>query len=373
MNLKSPSRHPVSDRLLSLDALRGFTMFWITGGSLLFNELAKLSDWGFLKALSDQLKHAQWQGFIFLDLIFPLFIFITGVAIPFALLAAGKKDVPKSILYKKIIQRTLVLVLLGLLYNGILSFDFKNFRFASVLAQIGIAYFFASVIALNFKKIKLLVIWVTSLLSGYGLIQLFIPVPGFGAGVLTPEGSINGYIDRLLMPGRLYGGSYDPEGWLCIISAIAIALMGVIAGLIISNKTITHIRKVLILSTTGLIMFILGAVINLWYPVIKNIWTSTFNLYAGGISFMILALFYLIIEGWKYNKWCFYFRIIGLNSITIYLGVKILDFKHTSAYLFSGLAGQLGDFGPVFQSIGYLAIIWLFLYFLYKNKIFLRV
>ncbi len=362
-----------SQRLYSLDILRGFDMFWITGGAVLFNNLAKLTDWKFLNSFSHQLTHVKWDGFRLWDLIFPLFMFIAGVAIPYALIQKRENGASKKSLYKKITKRLILLVLLGFVYNGFLRFNLENFRYASVLGQIGFAYFFASLIMINSKNLKTMIIWLFGILGGYAAIQLLIPVPGYGPGVLSPEGSINGYIDQLFLPGRLYGGSFDPEGILCIISATGISLMGAIAGTILRNDKIDQYRKVIILASTGIVLFVLGAILRTWYPIIKSAWTTTFNLYAGGISFFLLALVYLIADVWKYRKWGFYFKIIGLNSITIYLGTSIIDFRHTSNYIFGGLADKLGDFGPVLTACAYLAVIWFFLYYLYKKKIFLRV
>lgn len=372
MNTKEKS-NPASERLYSLDILRGFDMFWITGGAYLFVELANFTKWGFLEKFSHLLEHVEWAGFAPWDLIFPLFMFIAGVAIPYALIAKHEKGVPKSELYKKVTRRLIYLVVLGFVYNGFLRFEFDSMRYASVLGQIGFAYFFASLIVLNVKRFRSLIIWVAGILAGYAIIQLLIPVPGVGAGVLTPEGVINGYIDRMLLPGRLHGEIFDPEGILCIVSATGITLMGAIAGRILRNGDMGQYRKVIILAVTGLGLLLIGLILKNWYPVIKKAWTTTFNLYAGGISFMLLALFYLIADVWKYRKWGFYFKVIGMNSITIYLGVKVIDFRHTSDFIFGGLAQHLGSFGPVLAVVAYLAVVWLFLYYLYKKKIFLRV
>jgi len=362
-----------SQRLFSLDILRGFDMFWITGGAYLITNLAKLTDWGFLNSFANQLTHVKWDGFRLWDLVFPLFMFISGVAIPYALIQKRENGVSKGSLYKKITKRLILLILLGLVYNGFLRLNLENFRYASVLGQIGFAYFFASIIMINIRRLKTMIIWLIGILGAYAAIQLLIPVPGFGAGVLTPEGIINGYIDRLFLPGRLYGGTFDPEGILCIISATGITLMGAIAGTILRNNKIDQYRKVIILALTGLLLFLIGLIIRNWYPIIKSAWTTTFNLYAGGISFFLMAMFYLVADVWKYRKWGFYFKIIGLNSITIYLGANIIDFRHTSNYFLGGLADKLGDFGPVLSALAYLAVIWMFLYYLYKKKIFLRV
>lgn len=229
-----------NERLFSLDALRGFDMFWITGGGLLAILLTKDTSFNWL---ASQMHHVQWEGFHFYDLIFPLFMFIAGVAIPFAIISKLEKGAPKKELVKKVTKRMLILVVLGIIYNGALKNGFTNARYASVLGQIGLSYFFAALIVIYTKNFKARLYWIFGILVGYAAIQLAIPVPGHGAGVLTPEGCINGYIDRLLLPGRLHGGTFDPEGLLCIISATGITLMGSVAGHFLRKKKQTNGAK----------------------------------------------------------------------------------------------------------------------------------
>ncbi|MEA1875809.1 MAG: DUF5009 domain-containing protein, partial [Bacteroidota bacterium] len=353
-------------RLQSLDALRGFDMFWIIGGGAFFTALIDATGWGWLEGMSKQLHHVKWDGFRAWDLIFPLFMFIAGVAIPFAILSKLKKGHSKSSLVMKIIKRAVILVVLGFVYNGIFKLQFgePGFRFASVLGQIGLAYLFAGLIVIYTRNFKFRLIWLGGILLGYAVIQNFIPVPGFGAGVLTPEGSINSYIDQMLLPGRLHGKVFDPEGLLCIISAAGITLMGALAGEILRNKSWGEYKKVLYLAIAGVTGIVLALILQPFYPVIKAAWTTTFNLLAGGISFLLLALFYLVIDIWKIQKWAFFFRIIGLNSITIYLGMRIIDFYHTSQFFLGGIIDVSGDFGKVIYLGGVIMAEWLFLYFL---------
>ncbi|MCK5820311.1 MAG: DUF5009 domain-containing protein [Bacteroidales bacterium] len=362
-------------RLLSLDALRGFDMFWIIGGGAFFTALIDATGWGWLEGVSKQLHHVKWDGFRAWDLIFPLFMFIAGVAIPYAILSKLKKGQSKSSLVMKIIKRGVILVFLGFVYNGIFKLQFGDpgFRFASVLGQIGLAYLIAGLIVIYTRNFKFRLMWLAGMLLGIAILQLFIPVPGFGAGVLTPEGSINSYIDQMLLPGRLHGKVFDPEGLLCIVSAAGITLMGVLAGEILRNKSWGEYKKVLYLAIAGVTGIVLALILQPFYPVIKAAWTTTFNLLAGGISFLLLALFYLVIDIWKIQKWAFFFRVIGLNSITIYLGMRIIDFYHTSQFFLGGISEISGDYGRVIYLGGVILAEWLFLYFLYKKKIFLRV
>ena len=367
-----PTQAVPRERLISLDALRGFDMFWITGGGYLVSVLAKYTDAGWLKVLNDQMEHVEWAGFHFEDLIFPLFMFISGVAIPFALLSKLEKKTPKEELAKKAVKRGLTLVILGFVYNGVFSNGFENPRFPSVLGQIGLAYLFASLIVIYAKSFKQRLYWLGGILVGYGIIQLLIPVPGVGAGVLTPEGCINGYIDRAILPGRLHGGVFDPEGLLCIVSAIAITLMGTVAGNILRDKTTEDNQKVKTLLIIGASSVVAALLLSTFYPIIKKCWTSTFNLLTGGIGFILMACFYWIIDvkGWK--KWSFFFRIIGMNSIFIYL---LYDMVNVGSITKSVLGWTVlwGEFGMVVNVAGSIMIVWSLLYYMYKKNIFLRV
>jgi predicted acyltransferase len=363
-----------TERLKSLDILRGFDMFWITGGSALVAALAKATDWSVFVGIENQMHHVKWDGFHFYDIIFPLFMFIMGVAIPYSFIPRIEAGVAKKSLYRKVLKRFILLVVFGIFYNQASSPDWTNPRIASVLGQIGFAYLFAALIFINASNLRSIVIWITGILVVYGLVQNFMPVPGFGSGVLTADGSINAFLDQRITPGRLYGGTYDPEGVINNISAVGITLMGTLAGLILRSKVLAgKYKKFLILVGLGTGFLILAYILRGWYPVIKKIWTSTFNLHAGGISMLLLAGFYLVVDVWKYEKWGFYFRVIGMNSITIYLAYTFISFRGISENLLQGLSMHLGEAGDLIISLGTLAIIWTCLYLLYKNKIFLRV
>lgn len=368
-----PTTHEVPrERLISLDALRGFDMFWITGGGTLLTVLAQQSDAGWMKALGEQMEHVPWAGFHFEDLIFPLFMFISGIAIPFALLSKLERKVPRNKLANKAFKRAMILILLGWIYNGVFSNGFENPRFASVLGQIGIGYLFASLINIYSKSFKQILYWLAGILSGIAILQLLVPVPGFGAGVLTPEGCINGYIDRMLLPGRLYGGTFDPEGLLCIVSAISVTLMGSVAGHFLRDKKTNDSQKLKTLSLSGVSVIALALLLSTFYPIIKACWTVPFNLLTAGIGSLLIALFYYIIDvkGWK--KWSFFFRVIGMNSIFIYLLYDLVDTGRTSKYLF-GWTVLWGDFGQIVSIIGSIMLVWSLLYYMYKKNIFIRV
>jgi len=361
-----------TERLQSLDVLRGFTMFWIIGGGTLIHTLENETGWLVLSWFSNQLTHVKWNGFHFYDMIFPLFMFVSGVAMPFSFGKKLAQGLSRKTILAKAGKRALILILLGIIYNNKISFDFVNMRYASVLGQIGVAYFIAASIYL-YANLRGQIIWTLSILLGFWALMALVPVPGFGAGVLTPEGNFSGYIDRLLLPGTTYREHYDPQGILLMISAATITLMGAVTGTLIINEKQSKIRKILTMITLGTLLIGLSLVWNIWYPINKEIWSSSFNLLTIGMSLIFMAVFYFIIDVKVYAKWAFPFILIGLNPITIYMAHRMVDFKYTSEYLLTGIMNISGDFSTVFLTLGVLGLQLLLLYFLYKRKIFLRV
>ena len=383
-NIQTPEN---KSRLHSLDALRGFDMFWIIGGGTLIEVLARLFPSGWLQSLAAQMEHVPWIGFHFEDLIFPLFMFISGVTIPIAILSKLEKGASKREMVFKIARRMLILIILGVIYNGTLRNGFSNARYVSVLAQIGVSYFIASMILIYTNSVKTRLYWLIGILVGYAAVQLLIPLPGIGAGVLTPEGCVNGYIDRIFLPGRLayghdgmvpsYGnGFYDALGILSVLSASGVTLMGYFAGRILLLKDLDPKNKVARLGIIGIGLVIFALCISPFYPIIKNCWTTTYNLLTGGISFILMALFYLIIDVWKYKKWTFFFRVIGMNSIFIYLVVvgNLVNINSTTISLLGWIAKPLSENGgQLVLTLGNITLAWLLLYFMYRKNIFIKV
>jgi predicted acyltransferase len=360
-------------RLLSLDALRGFDMLMIIGFAEFMRTMADASQCTWLKLAAGQLEHVQWQGFHCYDLIFPLFLFIVGVAIPFSLYSKSQQDISRKQVFFRVFRRMILLVLLGILYNGALKFSgFHDTRFASVLGHIGIGYFFASLIVLNFS-FRNQVLWFLGILLGYWALLMLVPVPGFGAGVLTPEGCLPAYIDRLLLPSRLHGGIYDPEGIMSAISGISTALAGAFAGQLLRKENITQIKKAGGLFIAGITFILIALVWSKFLPFIKNIWSGSFVMLTAGMSSLLLGTFYFIIDVLEWKKWAFVFTVIGMNSITIYIGSKLIDFKYTADFIFGGTIKSLPElYQKPFLYLAILILEWLLLYALYRKKIFLR-
>ncbi|GGN07101.1 DUF5009 domain-containing protein [Dyadobacter beijingensis] len=374
-----------SPRLVSLDALRGFDMFWIIGGEHLIHALAELTGWPVMVWLSAQMHHTVWNGCTFYDMIFPLFLFISGVSLPYSLskkielssvdYAYQLPKVVKRKILKTNLRRMLILVFLGMVVNGLFKFNaYENTRFASVLGRIGIAWFFAGLIHLHFSLRNQLV-WFVVILIGYWLAMTLIPVPGFGAGNLTMEGSLESYTDRLLLPGRLHSKVHDPEGILSTIPAVATGLLGIFTGVFVRSKTFEPQKSVYFMLIAALALIVAGLVWDGFFPINKRLWTSSFVLFVGGWSLAFFAIFYLIIDvtGWK--RWTFPFLLIGTNSILIYLAVEgMIGFDHTAQFLFGGLVRLAPDrFEELLKIMSIILVELSALYFLYKNKIFLKV
>lgn len=364
-----------SDRLKSLDALRGFDMFWIMGAEEVFILLGALTGWPVLEWLAGQMTHVEWHGFQAYDMIFPLFLFIAGVSFPFSVSKRLAVKGGKQALYRHIFKRGLILVLLGLIYNNGIIFNIEAMRFPSVLGRIGLAWMFAALIFMKTKNWKSRMVWFWGLLIFYWLLFLIFKAPDFGdPDRYSMQENISSYIDRTLLPGRLCCYEFgDNEGILPTIAAVSTGLLGMLVGELLKN-TYKPMKKVLYMAIGGVILIIIGQIWNLVFPINKNLWSSSFVCYVGGISIILMTIFYLIIDVWKYQKWAFFFVVIGMNPITIYLANRIIGFGRATDFLFGGIAELLPEaWSPLIIAIGYVIVGWLFLYLLYKKKIFLKV
>ncbi len=369
---------PKSDRLLSLDALRGFDLFWIVGGHGILLALFKLTEWGWLGAIDAQLKHVEWNGFQAYDLIFPLFLFMAGVSTPYSLTRRLTEGARGEVI-RKVIQRGLILVLLGIIYNNGLQWKgLENMRFGSVLGRIGLAGMFAQLIfVFSFESPKRLWYWLAGVLLGYWAIMSFGHAPGFAPGDLTMEGNFASYVDRLLLPGKLHKGVHDPEGLLAVLPAIGNALLGILAGLWLRRSTeeVSGDRKAAGLAVAGLALLAVGGLWSFVFPLNKNLWTSSFVLWTCGWASLLLGLFYWTIDvrGWARGFGAF-FAVIGMNSVLIYMSAKFIHFDFPAQALSGGVARA---FPPAVASLimvtGIFAVKWALFWFLKRQKVFLKV
>lgn len=367
-----------SERLRSLDVLRGFDMFWIIGGKALILALASVLSVDLSEWLGHRMHHPEWDGFEPYDLIFPLFLFIAGVSTIYSIDNRLAKGDSRASLHRHFVQRGLILVLLGVFYNGLLSRDLASadgwgqMRYASVLGRIGLAYMFAALIASN-TQWRAQLIWVVGLLVSYWAALRFYPVPGYGAWDLDPGHTLTDYIDRHLVPGKLYKGDRDPEGLFAVIPAIATALLGCLTGQLLKRNDIDGLKKTRFMAIGGVVCLGLAWLWNMEFPINKNLWSSSFVLNCAGWSLLLLSLFYLVIDVWQFRRGTLFFTVIGSNSILIYMAPSFLDFDYTNESLFGGILSLAGDFKTLLLAVTLLSLKWGLLYYLFRKKIFLKV
>lgn len=370
---KAEKKAPVK-RLRSLDALRGFDMFWIVGGSALISALAKYTQLGWLERMAAEFHHAKWVGFTFYDLIFPLFLFLAGVALPYSLGSKLEQGASKLKLTFKVLKRVALLVLLGIVYNGGLALrPLLETRVCSVLGFIGLAYGVAALVFI-YSKPKFHFAWVVGLLLGYWISLQLFAAPLYEAGTYTAEGNLAGYVDRNLLPWKVHAVHFDPEGVLGIISAAALPLAGAIVGQLLRADKPRDWQKVLVLLLAAPVLFGISTLWSSSMPFIKQMWTSSFVVHCMAWSVLLTAVFYLVIDVLGLWRWSYFFMIIGLNPITIYLGTRIVDVRHSSDFLFGGLAGKYEQ--PLQQVIlvaAYCLTWWVVLWYMHRRKIYLRV
>jgi predicted acyltransferase len=395
-----PEIRPATRRLMSLDALRGFDMFWIVGGEELVHALYKAVPNGLTRVVDQQMDHQPWVGVHFYDLIFPLFVFMVGVSIVFSL-TKTIEQVGKAAALKRIVVRSLVLYCFGLLVYGGISKGIDQVRWIGVLQRIALCYFFTSVLFCTFRT-RGLIVTCASLLLGYWALTSLVPIRDFNLEKthllslgLQPDSAethqrfqsittmVRGryddglnlpqQVDFQYLPGHKWDGAYDPEGILSTLPAIGTCLLGVFAGFLVRNTKFSDQQKVTYLAISGIAAVILGFVWGVEFPVIKKIWSSSYVLVAAGYASLFLAAFYQMIEIWQWRKWCIPFVWIGMNPITIYLAFHLLDFRDYAKLVVGGpVRGAFGDWGDMVMAVVVVAMSFGLVRFLYNRKIFLR-
>jgi predicted acyltransferase len=395
-----PQPETPTRRLLSLDALRGFDMFWIVGGEDVIHGLYKACPWALFGLFDQQMNHQDWAGVHFYDLIFPLFVFIVGVSLVFSLTKTLEKA-GRAAALKRILVRSLFIYLFGLMVYGGISKGLDHVRWLGVLQRIALCYFFTSLLFCFLRPRALLGVCV-GLLAGYWALATFIPIRDFNlekehlrAKGLDPDGAetraaflattnyVTGrfddglclpqQIDFLYLPGHRWDGAYDPEGLLSTLPAIATCLLGVFTGLWLRNNPAPDQKKVLGLLGAGVAAVLLGFLWGLQFPVIKKIWDSSYVLVAAGYSCIFLGVMYQVVEIWGCRTWAMPFVWIGMNPITIYLIFHLLKPEDLAKLLVGGpIHAGLGDFGDLLLALIVVAMMFALVRFLYQRKIFLR-
>ncbi len=358
------------DRLVSLDAFRGFTI----AGMILVNNP------GIWSAVYPPLRHAQWNGWTPTDLVFPFFLFIMGVSMNLSF--ARRQESSRTGTYLRILRRALIIFALGVFLNAFPDFDLGTLRIAGVLQRIAVVYLVASVIAINVRMRTEAVI-AGALLVIYWLLMRFIPVPGYGAGDLTPQGNLETYLDSWLLPGRLYREIWDPEGLLSTIPAIATGLLGHLTGFLIRSG-LDKIRIAGWMFVLGWFGMLAGWIWGIWFPINKNIWTSSYVLFTAGAALEFLGVCYWLIDVHGWRKWAHPAVVFGMNAILVYvlsgivgdlLGVVKVGGETLKdwlvQHLFASWAAPIN--ASLLFAIFYVAVWWLVMDLFYRRRIFIKI
>jgi predicted acyltransferase len=361
-----------TQRLVSLDALRGFDMFWIIGGEVIFHEWAKWKNWSILQHISNQLEHTDWAGLTAYDLIFPTFVFVVGAALVFSLskqIALGGR----AAAMRRLLVRGVVLYLIGIAYYGIITKNgHPQLRLMGVLQRIAIAYTFAGLLFCYLKPRNLAIV-AAAILIGYWALLSFVPVRGVGHASFEEGQNWTNWIDANYLTGYKWDGNHDPEGLLSNLPAIVTCILGIFAGIILRDARVSAVKKVGYLIVGGAACLAVGYLWGLQFPIIKKLWTSTFVLVAAGYASILLGLFYLIIDVWKIQFWARPFVWIGGNAITLYLLWRFFEFNRAASRLVGSGFQDSHSYGKFVIALIAAGTIILLARFLYKRQIFLRI
>jgi predicted acyltransferase len=361
-------------RLVSLDAFRGMTI----AGMILVNNPGS---WAHIYA---PLRHAEWHGWTPTDLIFPFFLFIVGVAIPFSFGRRLSRGDNRRDLLLHILRRSLILFGLGLFMAAFPRFHLGNLRIMGVLQRIGLVYLVAAP-AFLFLGRRGRGWMVAGLLLGYWALLTLVPVPGFGPGDLSPEGNLGAYMDRMILGDRLWRANWDPEGLLSTLPAVATTLLGMFAGEWLRSPTRSPSKTVGLL-LGGMVALALGQLWGLVFPINKGLWTSSYVLFTAGAGSVLLAGFYWMIDVRRWRAWARPFVIYGMNAIAVFVASGLLaklmglilvgsDDLPLKPWIYDRVfvswAGPLN--GSLAFALSYVLVWLLLMGILYRRRIFIKI
>ena len=360
-----------TNRIASIDALRGFDMLFIIFLDHFFNAINVGVGSPFTKAVAKQFDHPEWFGSSLYDIVMPLFLFIVGAAIPFALSKQKQQDSRLSALYIKIIRRFVILFILGWIVQGhLLEFNIETFSvFSNTLQAIAVGYLFSSIAYIHFKRNVRILIFASCLII-FTLLLTIPDVPGVGQGILLPGRSFAWYVDQLV-----FGKFQDGTQYTWLLSGfgfIATTLSGVFAGELIKSD-LPRKKVAFYLFVIGVAGVLAGMLLGIWHPIIKKLWTSSFVLASSGVCFLLLSLFYWIIDVKGKVKWAFPLKVIGMNAIVAYVLSHVFNFHLIAEMVLYGLKQFVGDFNYLVLTIGGFGILYLILWYMYKNKTFIKI
>lgn len=362
-------QEPGFERLISLDAFRGATIALM----VLVNTAGDSSH------VYAPLEHADWNGWTPTDVVFPSFLWIVGVAMTLSMGKRLASGATRQKLFLQVLRRSAIIYALGLLVYLFPHFDFATMRVLGVLQRIAICYLIAAAVYLT-TSVRGQIAWIVAVLAGYWLIMFYAPVPGYGAGHLDVERNFAHYVDRIVLGVHNYRHTrtWDPEGIVSTLPAIATALLGVLAGQVLRLKRELAERTVW-LFLAGNLLIAAALICNIWLPINKKLWTSSFALFMAGLDFVIFAMFVWLVDGLGYKKIVKPFVILGMNAIAVYMASELLDELLSSAHLrgpiyqtlFAPLASPIN--ASLLYAMAYVALMFALAYLLYRRRWFLRV
>lgn len=358
------------DRVLSVDALRGFDMIWIIGVKKIFKGLDDAWDTPLTNWMFSQLDHAEWYGFTFYDIIMPLFLYLVGISMVYSTRKRLSAEPSKLVLWKHIAIRFVILWILGMAVQGkLLTYDVEQIKFYSnTLQAIAAGYLLASVIILYLPVIYQIGATLGLMLMYWGVFE-WVPVPGVGAGLYSPDGNIAIYIDKMLL-----GTFQDGTTYTWILSSLnfgATTMLGVFTAYLLQSGK-KPMQKFIHLATAGIALIILAYVWMPWHPLVKHLWTGSFVLFSGGICLLMLAALYFVIDVLEYRRWTTFFVVVGSNAIAAYVSASIFDYRLIAKVFVSGLEKYVGPWYPFLLALGGFAVLFLLLQYLHKKKIFIK-
>ncbi len=385
---------------MSLDVFRGATI----ASMMLVNNAG---NWDHVY---EPLEHAPWHGWTFTDTIFPFFLWIVGVAIPFSLGRKLDEGGDRSSLVLRILKRSLILIGIGIALNSLTYFLsvflsprhegfgywmnqlVEHVRYPGVLQRIGVCYLFASLIFLN-TKLRGLILWTIGLLAFYWVLMKCVPVPGYGTGVMDLHGNFSEFVDMMVFNGHVFRDSttYDPEGVISTIPAIATTLFGILTGQFLRCEKTNPTEKTAWLFTVGSVLIFASGLMSFWMPINKRLWTSSYSVLMAGLAMNVFAIYYWLVDVKGYQKWAKPFAIYGMNAITVFIlagvlgrlsvdikveggkvALKTFLYDHTFGLLASQKVVAPETASMLWGLIVYMFGLYLVAWFLYRRKWFLR-
>lgn len=374
-------------RLESLDVLRGFDLFCLVVLETTLHPLAHALDSEAFNKFMWCFTHVEWEGFSSWDLVMPLFLFMTGITIPFSL-SSVKRDrtQPRLPIYKRIIKRFIILWIFGMICQGnLLALDpSRIYLYSNTLQSIALGYLVSSILFINLKTTTQVAVSISLLLIYWALMQ-FASVEGYGAGNYTPTANFAEWVDRAVL-GRfrdmatigangevVYAPWYNYTWIVSSLNFVVTVMSGMFAGIILKNTNTTSIKKFKQLLYIGIALVVLGYLLGYVHPIIKKLWTSSMTIYSSGWCYVLMALFYWVIDVKGYKKYTQLLKVYGMNSITAYMLTIVISFSSVSQSLLHGLEQYTGAYYPFIIAVSNCTIIYLILRYMYKYQIYLKV